>query len=231
MIVAIKKELIQNKDEKYAEFSSNLLPGIDNIIGVRLPLLRRIAKKIAKSDWQKFIDENDNSFFELLMIEGMLIGELKVDLQKHLLLIEEFIPKINCWSICDSFCSNLKFIKQNKEIFKKFIEKYFNSKKEYELRFAFVILLTYFINDFDYVINKIKKFKNDFYYSKMAVAWCLSYCFIFHFDKTYFFVLNNQIDKWVLNKGIIKACESLRLDINQKSKLNKLRNITKKTKK
>ena len=226
MIDKIKKELISNQDLKYAHFSSKLLPGINNILGVRLPILRKLAKNILKNDWQEFLKFNDNNFFELIMLEGMVVSGLKIEFQEHIKYIEEFIPKINSWSVCDSFCSGLKIINSHKKEFKKFIEPYFSSDMEYFLRFPYVILLNYYMDDIDYVLEKIKIFDKDKYYAKMAVAWCLSYCFIADYSKTKKFILKNKIHSWVLNKGITKAIESLKISKFQKEELKKLRNIT-----
>ena len=141
MINKIKEELKNLSDEKYKLFSKKLNPNIDNILGVRLPILRKIAKKIAKNDYKAFFLENDDEFMELTMLEGMVIGNLPYE--KQIKYIEKFVPKINNWAICDTFCTGLKFFKTKKH--KETIEKYLNSKKEFELRFAFVILLNYFI--------------------------------------------------------------------------------------
>ena len=44
----IRKKLFEMADKKYGEFSASLIPGCDNIIGVRLPYLRKMAQKTAK---------------------------------------------------------------------------------------------------------------------------------------------------------------------------------------
>lgn len=220
MINKIKKELKNLSDEEYRLFSQKLNPNIDNILGVRLPILRKIAKKIAKNDYKAFFLENDDEFMELTMLEGMVIGNLPYE--KQIKYIEKFVPKINNWAICDTFCTGLKFFKTKKH--KETIEKYLNSKKEFELRFAFVILLNYFIDDeYDYVLNKISKFNNEQYYAKMAVAWCLSYCIIKNYDKCIKDIQKIKMHSWVFKKGVTKAIESLKLTKIQKDELRKIR--------
>ena len=220
MINEIKKELKNLSDEEYKLFSQKLNPNINNILGVRLPILRKIAKKIAKNDYKTFFLKNDDEFMELTMLEGMVIGNLKKEEQINY--IENFIPKINNWAVCYTFCTGLKFFKKDKH--KEIIEKYLNSKKEYELRFAFVILLNYFIDDeYNYVLDKISKFNNEQYYAKMAAAWCLSYCLIKNYEQC---IKENQkikIHPWTLKKGITKAIESLKLTKIQKDELRKIR--------
>lgn len=217
MIENLKKELISLAEPKYQEFSSKLTPNIDNILGVRLPNLRRIAKRIAKENYLDFFKQNNDEFFELTMLEGMVIGYLPQNEQEKY--IKNFISKINNWAVCDSFCAGLKNISLD------FVELYFNSNKEYELRFAFVILLNYFIDsDYDYVIKKISEFNNEQYYAKMAVAWCLSICMVKKYEQTLKDIQALKIQPWVLKKGITKAIESSRITKEQKEELKLIRN-------
>ena len=39
-------------EPKFQKFTSGLISGTDPIIGVRIPKLRTLAKKIAKEDWR-----------------------------------------------------------------------------------------------------------------------------------------------------------------------------------
>ena len=217
--------LHQEKNEKYQKFASSLLPNTNNVLGVKLPTLKKIAKDIIKNNkTDYFLSNNKDEFFELTLIEAFIIGNLKIKFSEKLKLIKNFIPKITNWSICDSLCASLKEIKDNKEETKIFIEKYFKSNKEYELRFCFVILLNYFIDsDFDYVIQKISDFNNNKYYAKMAVAWALSYCFIFNYNKTLKLMSSLKTPKDVIKKGITKAIESKQISTEQKEELKSLR--------
>ena len=43
----IQKEFLELADEKYKKFHSSLCPGVNNIIGIRVPILRKFAKEIA----------------------------------------------------------------------------------------------------------------------------------------------------------------------------------------
>ena len=139
-------------------------------------------------------------------------------------LVKNFIPKINNWAVCDLFCADLKILKKKREFIKPLLLKLLKSKKEYEIRFCFVILLEYFINEeFDFVIRELKKFNNEAYYAKMAAAWCLSYCFIKNYDKTLNIVKKGKFHPWVLSKGLTKSVESFRISKEQKEELKNLR--------
>ena len=223
MIDDLKRELIKISDEKYKNFSSSLLPNVNNIIGVRLLLLRKIAKRISKSDYRLFLLQNDDEFFELTIIEAMLIGFVK-DIDEAFDIIEKFIPKITNWSICDTLCASAKFLSADKKRTKKMLKKYLFSKNEFEVRFCYVVMLMYFIDDdYDFVFDSIKQFNNDGYYAKMGAAWCLSFCLIKNFNGCLNDIRTNNISTWVRRKALTKAIESYKLNKIQKELIYELR--------
>ena len=224
MIEKIKKDLLNSKDEKYKNFSSSLLPNINNIIGIRLPKLKKLAKEISKNNYEDYFKENDDEFFELTMLEGMIIGFLDKDFNTIEKYIKNFIEKINNWSVCDSFCAGLKIIKNNKNKIKPLLEECFNSGSEFKIRFGFVVLLNYYIDDdFNYVIEKLQEFNSDYYYAKMAGAWCLSICLIKKYDETIKEIKTKKFHNFIFNKGLSKAIESYRLSQKQKEELRNLK--------
>lgn len=215
----IREELLKLSEEKYREFSSRLIPGIDNILGVRLLYLRKIAKSIAKKDWREYLKSANNTYFEEVMLQGMVIGYVKdSNIEEILVYIKNFIPKINNWSVCDSFCSGLKITNKNKEIVWEFLKKYLSSEKEYEVRFAVVMILNYYIDE-EYirkVLKELDKVNHDGYYVKMAVAWAVSMCYVKFEDITLEYLNNNNLDDFTYNKSLQKICESLKVDKESK---------------
>ena len=221
-MIDIKQDLLKMKDEKYKNFHSGLCPGVNNIIGIRIPVLRDYAKKIKG---QVDISSISNDYYEEVMLKGMLIGlEKKLDFEK----ISNFIPLINNWAVCDTFCTGLKQIKNNKEKMWDFIQNYINSKKEFEVRFAVVTILDFYIDEqyIDRVLELLKTVKHEGYYAKMAVAWAYSFCFIKFFEKTkneFESFDKNNIDKFIYNKSIQKSIESYRLTKEQKNILKSMK--------
>ena len=125
-----------------------------------------------------------------------------------------FIPKIDNWSVCDSFCTGLKFTKNNLEIVWEFIQPYFSSEKEYDVRFGAVMLLNYFLEP-DYiecVLTLLNTADHDGYYARMAVAWTVSLCYIKFPEQTMKFLQNNLLDDFTYNKSLQKIVESNRID-------------------
>lgn len=224
----IKKELKGLVDEEYRKFHSNLCPGVNNILGIRVPLLRNYAKQLNKKYSIKELLHNiDDEYYEEIMLKGMIIGLNKEleweELEKY---IKEFVPKIDNWAICDTFAAGLKITNKYKTQMWKLINEYLNSKEEFEVRFAIVMILDYYIES-SYLEKNFKIFNNiklDKYYVKMAVAWAISICLIKFYDETVKYLKNNlELDNWTYNKTIQKAIESYRITEEQKENLRKMK--------
>lgn len=215
-------------DEQYRDFHSGLCPENSNILGVRVPILRNYARELMDEDWQKTYDNIGNQYYEEIMLQGMMLGIAKITIEELINYLEEFIPRIDNWAVCDVTCSGLKLINKNREVIWKFIKKYLNSDREFELRFAIVILLDYYITD-EYIDNVIKILDNikhtEFYYVKMAVAWTLSIAYIKYPDKImqYLQSENNHLDKDTYNKALQKIIESNRVGKREKNKIKKMK--------
>lgn len=225
----IKNKLKELADSKYKEFHSGLCPNTENILGVRVPVLRNYAKEISKQyEIEVLLKNIDNEYYEEVLLQGMLIGLSKEkDIEKILGYIKEFIPKIDNWAICDGFCAGLKITKKNKEIMREFIKPYLNSSKEFEIRFGIVMILDYYIEE-KYLEENFKIFehvKNEEYYVQMAIAWAISICLIKYFDKTIDYLKTSKLDKFTYNKSLQKGIESFRISEENKKILRNMKKI------
>lgn len=221
----IRQDLFAMQDLKYKEFHGSLCPDIDNVIGVRIPKLREYAKELYKCNNLKDIKIEDK-YYEELVIQGMLIGfQTKAPIKEVIKQVEEFIPKINSWAVCDTFCAGLKITKKYQTEMFKVIKRYLKSTQEYQVRFAIVMLLNYYINDqyIDQVLQILDDVKLDKYYVQMANAWAISICLIKYYNKTLDFLNTTKIDDFTYNKGIQKAIESYRITNEQKEYLRTLK--------
>ncbi len=221
----IRQDLFAMQDLKYKEFHGSLCPDMDNIIGVRIPKLREYAKELYKSNKLEDIKIGDK-YYEELVIQGMLIGfQTKAPIEEVIKQVKEFVPKINSWAVCDTFCAGLKITKKYQTEMFKVIKEYLKSKQEYEVRFAIVMLLDYYIND-QYIAQVLQILNNislDKYYVQMANAWALSICLIKYYNKTLEFLKTTKIDDFTYNKGIQKTIESYRITKEQKDYLRTLK--------
>ena len=213
-------------DEKYMNFHSSLCPGTNNIMGVRVPKLREYAKKLAKEDWQKNYLFLENEFYEEIMLKGMLLGLGEIDdLNIRLDYLKEFIPQIDNWAVCDITCGGLKFTNNNKESMWNFLQKYLNSKMEFEVRFGIVMLLDYYITD-EYVERTLKILDSTecfTYYVRMSVAWAVSIIYIKYREIGEKYLTDNKLDDYTYNATLQKIADSHRIDEDGKKKVRAMR--------
>lgn len=222
----IKEKLLELADQKYKEFHSGLCPGTDNIIGVRVPVLRNYAKELGKEyEINELLKQIDNQYYEEIMLQGMLIGLAKQDFDTMQNQIEEFVPKIDNWAVCDVFCAGLKATKKRKEEMWHFIQKYLLSDQEFEIRFGVVMILDYYIEQ-DYLEKDFKIFDSitsQAYYVQMAVAWAISIALIKFYDETIQYLNTANLDDFTYNKAIQKAIESYRITDEKKQILREMK--------
>lgn len=106
--MTLREQLLEMADPGYRDFHAALVPGVGNIIGIRLPLLRGIARQIARGDWRTFLAADDLLYYEERMLQGLVIGYAKCTPGEKLEHVARFVPKIDNWAVCDCFCWRLK---------------------------------------------------------------------------------------------------------------------------
>ena len=217
----IREELFKNQDTKYGDFHAKLVPNCDRnkIIGVRLPIIKKIAKKAAKENVKPKLE-----YYEEKMIKGLLISYKKMSFENRMTELENFVPFIDNWAVCDCCVSAYKFVKNNLNEVWNFIIKY-KDASEYEVRFMTVMMLDYFLNDeyIDRVIEILSNIKREEYYINMAVAWTFATAYVNYSDKILLLLKNNVLSPWIHNKTIQKCIESYRISDEEKQYLKTLK--------
>jgi len=215
----VRERIFEMADEEYRKFHSTLVPGTDNILGVRLPRLRELAKQIAKEDWRSYIGTAQDDYYEEIMLQGLIISYTTMDIEETLPYVADFVPKITNWAVCDSFCNSLKITKKNMVRVWEFVLPYLESREEFELRFGIVMLLSFYIENeyIDQVLVLVDGVKHEGYYVKMAVAWTISICFVKYPNETMAYLKKNTLDDFTYNKTLQKITESFRVDKETKS--------------
>ncbi len=225
----VKDYLLSKSDKTYLDFSENLNICVGyRSIGVRIPNIREYSKYLSKKYSLDYLIKNiDEEYYEEILLKGFIIGNYQ-DLSYDELInyIDNHLSKIKDWSMCDTFVASLKITKKYSKELWKYIDKKLQSKKEFDVRFALVMILNYYINDTykDKIYDVINNVRLEEYYVKMANAWLLSYMFINYFKDTITFINHNQLDNWTKRKGITKAIESHKISDENKKILAKIRN-------
>lgn len=213
----LREELFKNRDLKYKNFHKKLVPNIDEskIIGVRVPTVRKIAKKAFLANAQ-----NQCEYYEEIEAFGFCAAMKKCGATEHKRDIEKFVSMTDNWGTCDTCTAAMKFIGESKSEYFDFICS-FIGRGEYPTRFAIVALMDYYLDDeyIDRVLKIYSEIKSDKYYINMALAWALSMAFIKHKGKVMPILESRTLNADVQNKTIQKICDSYRVSKETKSKI------------
>ena len=184
-----------------------------------------MAHDISLGNYQSFININEHQTYEEIMIHGFIIGNLKINYHQVKPLIDQWLPYISNWALCDMFCANLKVVKKYRSEFLNDLDTYLNSSNPWYIRYALVILLDhYMLIDYLPLIFRIcNNLQSDNYYVKMAVSWLLSICYIKYPSETIKYLNKSSLDDWTFNKTISKIIDSKRCNKDQKAMLNHLK--------
>ena len=261
------KSLLENQDLKYRDFHASLLPNIDkkSIIGVRVPVMRKIAKEFmdsaakcaagAKSavgksaaktmpkDVANFLDKLPHKYFEENQVHLLAVEKIK-DADECLRRIEQFLPYINNWAVCDG--KSPKALLKDEVRFLARIKAWLKSSKPYTVRFGVNMLMNFFLDErFDKKhlemvaaidenlfddsdtgaakssINAARP--TDRYYVQMVVAWYFATALVKQWDAAFPYIKGRRLSPWIHAKTIQKACESYRITDEQKNILRALK--------
>ncbi len=223
---AVRIRLEALSEEKFRDFSSSLVPGCGDMMGVRVPALRAIAREAVRSGgWQAMLASDDDRWFEERVLRGMLIGLAPASPEQRLAWVRDFVPRIDNWAVCDIFCAGLKFAARNREAVWPLLEECLASPQTYALRFAVVMLLDHYLCD-EYigaVLERLAAVRSEAYYVRMAVAWAVSVCYVRYPELTRPLLEAGRLDRFTHNKSIQKICESLRVAPEAKDALRRLK--------
>lgn len=209
-----RRFISDHSNAKQAAFAASLIPDLRHpILGVRLPELRRLAKDMARGHWRQLVDhELTDASLEETMLRGFLIGYAKMEWSEHTQRVAEFVAHIDNWSVCDSCCATFTTFRSQRKEGWLFLQPYARSSKEYEQRFAAVMMLNHFLCDeyIDRVLATLSHIRPAGYYSTMAVGWALATAFSKYPEQTYATLCQEDLLPESRQKACRKILESLR---------------------
>lgn len=212
-------------DEGYRQFQTPLLPSVDpaRIIGVRTPVLRKLAKELADTDEaETFLHDLPHAYYEENNLHAFLVEQIK-DYDACIAAIDAFLPYVDNWSTCDGWSPKV-FKKHPDELLLK-IREWMASDLPYTVRFGIGMLQRYFLDErFDPTyLDWVAAIDCEEYYVRMMVAWYFATALAKQYDATLPYIEQGRLPHWTHNKTIQKAVESYRISTEQKTYLKTLK--------
>ena len=228
------------------------------VMGLHSPEIKQVAKQLSREGGEAVMPDgihlicangadvirafeavpSESLCYEETVIWGYLINLEKCSLEERLAMLGQYVPVMDNWAVCDSYCAHAKWmVRADKAVLWAFLEHWFDSEHEFEVRFAVVVVMCYFLNEewLDKVFERINsldlgriksKYKTvkgkpkvaqqgtvqgaEPYYVRMGVAWLLATALAKFPDATRAFVRSSNLPEDVVKLYIRKARESFR---------------------
>lgn len=220
--LTVKEHLLQLAEQGNKKFAESLNPGVEHVLGIRVPDLRKLAARIARNDWEAYLDTADTYYMEERMLQGMVLGCIRpdADIEVYLHRVTQFVWDINSWSVCDTFKfgGGKRFVEANKERLWEYLKTWMQAEGEYEIRFGVVMAMQLFIDEehLEELFALFDNIRHEGYYVRMGVAWALSVCFVKFPERTMKYLKANNLDTFTYNKALQKIIKSYRVDAGTK---------------
>ena len=239
------------EDQRYRNGHLRVINALSDtkILGVHIPELKKLAKDLSKrSDAADLLASFEQEFhkgslcFEEKIVWGLLINALNASEEYKYAYLKAFVPAMDNWAVCDTICCNIKWIRDKNTLWE-FLQPYFDSDSEFEVRFAVVMSMIFFLDeesfpkvtarldsiDFSLIqseflspneakgagkVRGVAKGKSP-YYVRMAVAWLLATALAKMPEQTRRYVNGCRLPEDVIRLYKRKARESFKTrDVN-----------------
>ena len=225
METSIQSRLFALQDLEYKEFQCKLMPTVapERVIGVRIPELRKLAKKLSKEpEAAAFLNTLPHSYYDENNLHGFLVEQIR-DYSAAVAAIDAFLPYVDNWATCD-WMSPKVFKKHRRELLKE-IQRWMASDRTYTIRFGIGMLMAHFLDE-DFTpehLDWVADIRSEEYYVNMMIAWYFATALAKQWDAVIPYLRQSRLDKWVHNKAIQKSVESYCVTDEQKACLRTLR--------
>lgn len=225
MLEKIRIELMKNQDLAYRDFMKGLIPSLGKEpIGVRTPILRKLAKEIFKGSYgpyQDFLEDLPHQYHEEDMVHAYILGFINT-YDDFIVYLEDFLAYVDNWAVADSLGS--KSLEENPSRTYEKILQWLESENQYTMRVALIFLIKYFTKDrFRLEINDlVAGLESKDYYVQMAQAWYFQKALVYHRDETLSY-FESVLGGNVKRMAIQKAVDSNKISLRDKAYLKGLR--------
>ena len=221
----VQDTLFSLQDNKYRDFQAKLIPTVpqENIIGVRTPALRQLARKIYQAGQaESFMSALPHRYFEEDQLHAFIISLLP-DYEQCAAAVGVFLPYVDNWATCDQMSPKV-FRKHRQELAAQ-IKEWLAAEHVYGRRFAIKMLMDHFLDeDFSPAyMELVAELRSNEYYINMMIAWYFATALAKQPEAAMPFIEGKRLADWTHNKAIQKACESRRISPEMKAALRKLK--------
>lgn len=234
-------------DARYREGHLRIVNALPErrVLGLHSPEMKQIAKQLSSKGGEVIhafeATPNNELCYEETVVWGFLINLVKCPLAERLAMLEHYVPVLDNWAVCDSYCAHAKWMaRADMETLWEFMQCWFDSDREFEVRFAVVVAMCYFLNDewldriferidrldFSSIKSKYKTIKGkpktvqqgtvqgaEPYYVRMGVAWLLATALAKFPERTRAYVRASHLPEDVIKLYVRKARESFKTRI------------------
>lgn len=215
-------DLFSMQDKEYRKFISALLPTVDpkTIIGIRTPVLRAYAKKMAGRE--AFMRDLPHKYYEENNLHAFLIEQIR-DYDACISALNAFLLYVDNWATCDSM--RPRALKKEPVRLLADIERWLASDHTYTVRFGIQLLMLYYLDEYfdPTYLKRVSAIQSDEYYVNMMIAWYFATALAKQYDSALPYIKERRLSPWVHAKTIQKAIESYRITPEQKAGLRKLK--------
>ena len=235
----------------------NVLPA-RRVLGLHSPEMKQLARQLTREGGEVLLPGGERRVcvngaaviacfegvpstslcYEETVVWGFLINNEKCMLAQRLAMLSRYVPVLDNWAVCDSYCAHAKWMaRADKEALWSFLQPFFRSTREFEVRFAIVVAMTYFLDtewlprvfeqldllDFNRIQSDYKSVKGkpavaqqgtvqgtEPYYVRMGVAWLLASALAKFPDLTRAYMRSSALPADVVKLYMRKARESFK---------------------
>ena len=134
--------LVSHSDTKYRDFQKKLIFTKSEILGVRMNILKDLAKRIANYD----IDLPSGIYLEYDYLKGLMISYKKCDLEEKLYNLMQYSLTLDNWSTCDTVPCSTKIKDNDLDLAFNYIQGMLKLESNYSKRLGVIFLMKYYIN-------------------------------------------------------------------------------------
>lgn len=229
----IRARLEALADPEYKAFNAKLIPNVgpDTMIGIRVPVLRAVAKDLRVGDRSmvdRFFADLPHKYFEENMLHAILLGEVCGSVGEAIDELTRFLPYADNWAVTDTI--RIRALRRagadaDAQLMLNQLEHWMQADATYTVRYAVVELMTDFLDSrFDAAhLRLVGGIASGEYYVNMARAWYFATALAKQWESALPVLQKRILDPWTHNKTIQKACESYRVNPEHKALLRSLR--------